>query len=291
MERYSVYGLNTFLLIFYFEMEILILCNEYDAIALALFDQIKKNNKTVSLVIAEELIYARSWIHEIDSKGEAFTEIKLQNGKIIRSDKLKAAWNRIRFFPMFHFTNETDRYYAQNEISALFFSFLNSINKVLINPIDTHDLAVEAENLLYLKQQAVIAGLKVLDYHFTSSPRWKTSKNLIPFAYDKKGYTSFRKKAPYLIWQNQPSLLTEPSTGAIKLWNVNGKTTNAKAIPEEKALKKLSSNLNKIFLELDLVETEDGMKVSNINTFPLYAPGETITDLAQFLLLKAKKEV
>lgn len=270
-------------------MEILILCNEHDAIALALYQQLIKNNTTVSLVTAEELMYARSWIHEINSKGKVTTEIALQNGKTIHSDKLKAVWNRIRFFPMLHFANETDRYYAQNEMSALFFSFLNSLDKVMVNPINTHDLAMEGENLLYLKQQAIKSGLNVLDYHFTSSPRWRSSKQLISFDHHKTEAAAFRKKAPYLIWQNQPSLLMEPSTEIKKIWTVDGRVTNRKAIPEEKALKRLSSNLNKLLMEVDLAKTKEGMKVSNINTFPLYAPVEAVDALAKLLLQKAKE--
>lgn len=270
-------------------MEILILCNEHDAVAQALYQQLIKKNKPVSLIVAEELMYARSWIHEINSKGKTTTEIILQNGKVIHSDKLKAAWNRIRFFSMAHFVNETDRYYAQNEMSALFYSFLNSINKALINPINTHDLGMESENLLYLQQHAINAGLKVLDYHFTSSPRWKTSKHLVSFACQKKETAAFRKKAPYLIWQNLPALLIEPSTEIKRIWTVGGRVTNANAIPEEKALKKLSSNLNKILLEVDLAKTKEGIKVSNINTFPLYAPAEAVDSLAELLLQKAKE--
>jgi hypothetical protein len=271
-------------------METLIFCNQNDAIAFALYQQLLKMGKNTSLITAEELQYATSWIHELDSMGNGFTEIKLQNGNTIHSGEIKAVWNRIRYFPMMHFLNETDRYYAQNEMSALYFSFLKSINNALINPIEVYDLAVQEYNLLYLKHQANLAGLPVTDHHFTTSPRWQSSLDMIPMALQKKSSYSFNKKAPYLVWQNQPALFTETSGEQICIWIVGGEIIGEVSKAQKKSLKKLSENLKKTFLEIHFAKTLKGCKVSFINTFPEFAPLKVIDSLLILLTQKNSKE-
>ena len=98
------------------------------------------------IVTAEELQYASLWTHTLDQHAKGFTEIKLQNNEAIRSNELKAVWNRIRYFPMAHFKNETDRYYAQNEMSALYFSFLKSIEHTLFYPLNAYSLSIPEDN-------------------------------------------------------------------------------------------------------------------------------------------------
>jgi len=270
-------------------MDILILCNQNDAVAIALYGQLTNSGEKVYLITAEELIYAASWNHEINEKGKGTTEIILQNGYIIRSAELKSAWNRIRYFPMTHFKNETDRYYAQSEMFALYFSFLKSINDVLANPVHTYDLVFEEDNTWYQKKQAIDAGLAVCDYHFTSSPKWRSSPNLIPVMVNKKPGSLFQKTAPYLVWQNLPVLYKEANPGISKAW-IAGKEIIAGKLPVEKAaLRKLSKNLNKPFLEIDFANTPSGIKVSCINTFPLAAPSLVINSLASLLIQKKIK--
>lgn len=270
-------------------MEILILCNQNDAIAIALYQRLADKGEKTCLVTAEDLQYATSWTHKLDRKGKGNTEIILQNNNTIQSQELKAVWNRIRYFPMAHFKNETDRYYAQNEMSALFFSFLKSIDTTLINPVNTFDLAIEEENFFYLKHQAIIAGLTVLDYHFTTSPRWQSSKNMIPITLHKKSVSTFHRKAPHLVWQNQPVIFTEPSGKAISVWIVGKKILDNKIILQKEALKKLSKNLKKDLLEVQFTKTSNEYKVSFINSFPTYAPQHVVDSLALLLTTKTGK--
>jgi hypothetical protein len=173
-------------------MEILLLCNQYDAVALALHERLATMGIQSTIVTAEELQYASLWVHNLDQHGKGCTEIKLQNNKVIYSHDLKVVWNRIRYFPMAHFKNEADRYYAQNEMSALYISCLKSIEHALVYPVTTYSLSIPEDNPLYLKHEAVKAGLNVLDYYFTTSPRWQSPKNMIPPI--KNPIRPFRKK-------------------------------------------------------------------------------------------------
>ena len=270
-------------------MDILIFCNQNDAVATAVYQQLHNTNNKVSVISAEELIYTPLWKHELNTKGKGTTQIILSNGTTIQSGEVKAVWNRIRYFPMQHFINEADRHYAQTELFALYFSFLKSINTALIDPVKTYDFAVEEDNILYLKQQAINAGLPVLDYHFTSSPKWQSSKDLIPVSLYKKSASSFQKKAPHLIWQNQPTIFTEASSDVIKLWIAGNNIIGDKAVLPKAALKKLSQNLKKTLLEVHCVKTAEGYKLSTIITFPEQVPQPVSEALAGLLLKKANK--
>ena len=270
-------------------MELLILCNQNDAIAFALYKKLSNLGDSICLVTAEELVFAPSWHHEINPKGKGTTKIMLRNGRVIDSEKLKSVWNRIRFFSMPHFKNENDQSYAQNEMFALYISFLKSINNVLINPLEILDLAIEEENLLFQKMMAVNAGLPVLDHHFSSSPKWSNSKNMIPVDLYKKSLSSFQKKSPHLVWQNQPVLFVEAATEITNVWVVGNEIFENEMIGHEAALRKLSKNLKKMFLEISFAKTVGGYKLSFINSFPIMAPEPIIDTLASLLTRKASK--
>ena len=268
------------------KMDILILCNQNDTIALAVYEELSNSQKNICLVTAEQLIYAPYWKHVLNAKGKGYTEIILQNGLAIRSGELKVVWNRIRFFNMAHFINETDRQYAQTEMFALYFSFLKSINAALIDPVETNDLSMGEDNLLHLKHQAIKAGLPVLDSHYTSSPKWQSTKGLVPVTIQRNTASSFQKKAPYLVWQNQPTLFTEASSGIIKRWIVGTDIIEGQMTSYKTALKKLSKNLKKAFLEVHFTNTSTGYKLSVIHTYPVWAPQPVTRAVANLLIKK-----
>lgn len=270
-------------------MEILLLCNQYDAVALALHERLTTLGIQSTIVTAEELQYASLWIHNLDQHGKGFTEIKLQNNKVIHSHELKVVWNRLRHFPMAHFKDETDRYYAQNEMSALYISFLKSIEHAFVYPVSTYNLSIPEDNPLYLKHEAVKAGLNVLDYYFTTSPRWQSPKNMIPLIADKKSDSTFQKKAPHLVWQNQPVIFSQPSSAPKSVWIVGNEILGDKTIIKNNSLKRLALNLKKELVEVQFAKTAEGYKVSSINTFPGYVPIEGVNSLAIQLIKKTVK--
>lgn len=264
-------------------MKILILAGEQDRLAFSLYEKIKSLNFPAMLVTNRQLVNAKSWIHEIDEKGKASARITLRNGIEINSRKLKAVFNRIRFFSVHHFLNEKDRIYAENELTALYYSFMYCIRLVTINPVKTHDLVNEQANPLYLRQKAVEAGFSVSDIHFTSSPRWQYSKNLQPaFFYQPTG--SNEEIASHLIWQNRPLTLTAQATGNQKVWVVGKNVMGVSDEGIKKPVLKLSRLSGKMFLEIDL-STDTGKTVlAHINLFPEQAPEEITETLAQLII-------
>lgn len=261
-------------------MEILLLCNQNDAVAFSLHNCLDAAGIKAHIVTAEELQYASIWNHNLDRHGKGYTEIMLRDNKAIYSHELKAVWSRIRYFPMAHFKNEPDRYYAQNEMSALYISFLKSIEHALIYPVSTYNLSIPEDNPIYLKHEAIKAGLKVLNYYFTTSPKWQSPKNMIPVAPDKKAISVFQKKAPHLVWQNQPVIFSEVASEPKSVWIVGNEILGDEIILQNNSLKRLASNLKKELVEVQFAKTTEGYKVSFINSFPAYVPDEVLNSLA-----------
>ena len=260
-------------------MEILLLCNQTDAVAFSLYKRLACMGINAQIVTAEELQFAL-WTHELDRHANGQTEIKLQDNRVIYSKELKVVWNRIRYFPMDYFKNETDRYYAQNEMAALYISFLKNINKALTFPVNTNSLSIPEENLIYLKYEAIKAGLPVLNYYFTTSPRWQSPKNMIPLLPDKKSISSFNKKAVHLVWQNHPVTFSEKVSELKSAWIAGNEIFGDTILLQNNSLQKLSQNLKKDLVEVQFSKTNEGYKVSFIDSFPAYAPDEVIDSLA-----------
>lgn len=265
-------------------MTVLILCNKDDQVALSLFNRLNNAGYPATLVYAEELSIA-GWQHFITPSGRCSTEIVLPNKKTILSHTLKAVFNRVRFLPMPHFISETDRLYAEMEIFALFTSFLKSINHVLINPLQTCQLNFDEENELLTKHQAIKAGLPVCDYHFTSSPKWQFTNNLLPMAPQKKSASAFFKKSLHLVLENLPVLLMEPYNQVLKLTVVGDNILGEFSGKYAKAIKKLPGITGNIFLEIFMADTRSGYKMAQMTRFPLYA-NEQVTDLLAGLMIQ-----
>lgn len=270
-------------------MEILLLCNQNDAVVSSLHERLAVMGIKSHIVTAEELQYASLWTHNLDRHAKGFTEILLQNNQAIKSDELKVVWNRIRYFPMAHFKNETDRYYAQNEMSALYFSFLKSTEHTLIYPVSNYSFSIPEDNPMYLKHEAIKAGLNVLNYYFTTSPRWQSPKNMIAVDPGKRFGTRFQKKAPHLVWQNQPVTFSEEASDPKSVWIVGDEIFGDEIILKNSSLKRLALNLKKELVEVQFANTREGYKVSYINSFPAYVPADVINSLASQLIKKTAK--
>lgn len=271
-------------------MTVLILCNKGDLVALSLFNRLKDSAHPASLVFAEDLSIS-GWQHFISISGKCSTEIVLPDNKIIQSHTLKTVFNRIRFLPMLHFINEGDRQYAEMEIFALFTSFLKSINAVLINPLQTCQLFQDEENELLIKHQAIEAGLPVCDYHFTSSPKWQHTVDLVPMAPQKKSASAFYKKSPHLIWENQPVLLMEPYEKILKVSIVGEDILGTFPIEYTTAIKKLPGITGSIFLDLYFAKTITGYKLAQMTRFPLFANDSVVESLANLMMQKINRTI
>lgn len=267
-------------------MEILILCDKNDWIAKKVYQQLINAEIDTAIVFAEQLAFAKSWKQLISETGECYTEIYLQDSQYINSKKLKSVFNRIKFINMPHFLNVTDRNYAEMEMFALYASFLKSISNALIEPIQTKNLIIEDINLLYYFNLAINAGLEVIDYHFTTSPKWQNSDGAIPVHPLGNSEHSLPVKAPHLVWENLPCTYLQNYIKPVKIVIIEENVYPQIYKNKIPGLIRFAKATGKIFLELLYVEVEGKMKLLDVNDFPQNASEETINALS--LLIKTK---
>lgn len=267
-------------------MEILILCDKNDWIAKKVHQQLLHTEIDAAIVFAEQLAFAQSWKQLISDTGECCTEIYLQDSQYIDSKKLKSVFNRIKFLNMPQFLNVTDRNYAEMEMFALYASFLKSISHALLEPILTKNLIIEETNLLYYFDLAINAGLDVIDYHFTTAPKWENSADSIPVYPLNNADHSLPVKAPHLVWENLPCVYLEAYTKPIKIVIIDESVYPQIYNDKIPGLIKFAKATGKTFLELQFVEADGKMKLLDVNDFPLNASEETINALS--LLIKTK---
>lgn len=269
-------------------MAAIIFCNQDDFIADSVFHLLKNQLENLQLITAEELQLGCTWEHEITEKGIGHTILLLSNGTEINSDNIEVAWNRIRYFPMAHFRNPTDRFYAQNEMFSLYSSFLKGL-KTLVNPFTHLDLTVTEENVCFTKNLCIQAGLPVSDFHFTSSPRWQSSQKMQAVSFPKNSIYQSSKKSQHLVWQDDPVTFVEPARLVSSIWIAGKGILGNDEFFDEKLLKKAAKVIHKFFAEILVVQSESGFKVKYINTFPRYAPDHVIEALANEIAEMPKK--
>lgn len=267
-------------------MEILILCDKNDLVAKKVHQQLLYAKIDVAIVFAEQLAFAQSWKQLISETGECSTEIHLQDSRYINSKKLKSVFNRIKFLNMPQFLNVTDRNYAEMEMFALYVSFLKSISHALLEPIQTKNLIIEEANLFYYFDRAINAGLEVIDYHFTTSPKWQNSTDSIPIYPWHYSDHSLPLKAAHLVWENLPCVYLQTYTKPIKVAIIGESIYPQMYKNKIPGLIKFAKATGKIFLELLFVEADGKIKLLDVNDFPLDISDETINALS--LLIKTK---
>jgi hypothetical protein len=88
----------------------------------------------VELVVSEALAYAPLWDHRLGD-GHTSTEIRLADGRVIRSAEVTAVLNRLGSPPVEHLNGaaQTDRDYASQELYALWLSWLETLECPVIN--------------------------------------------------------------------------------------------------------------------------------------------------------------
>lgn len=105
----------------------LVLCNTSDLAALWAYLQLKKDlGEAIDIVTAEVLAHAR-WEHRLTTNGTS-TTIALTDGRVIRSDDVRATLNRLEHIaPVSARAGAADREYATAEMHALFASWLHGL--------------------------------------------------------------------------------------------------------------------------------------------------------------------
>jgi|GEM_PF-2869539 len=283
-------------------MYTLIFCHANDGVAHALYDALfQKKERKLRLVTDAALSFA-SWLHEADSNGVFFTRIRLHDGFIIEPGMIGALVNRIAYFPMPHFIEQTDRQYAEMEMVALYTSFLYSIKDKVIDGMPVRHINT-SDNTLYYYAHAVKAGIDVLDNQFTSSPRWQHPKKMTALVPEKKENLLWHKKSPSLVWENKPVLYYEPFSTLVKVEVVadqffyGDKMVNAKKAGRvsikfsgqfQQKIKSFSKLTGRTVYELTMALAGSKYKLYAVNTRPLLLSAAAIEAFAALIIKKIK---
>jgi hypothetical protein len=114
---------------------IVILCHPGDASASWLAGSMRELDATVELVTVEELVYSRRIVYRLDDAGSGGSVV-LADGRTLRPESITGLVNRVAYVPAQHFARavQTDRAYAEAELSALLLAWINGVAGRVINP-------------------------------------------------------------------------------------------------------------------------------------------------------------
>lgn len=113
----------------------LVLCNANDDSARWAYLGLKKRGlHPLEIVWAESLAYSTSIKHRLETNNAA-TQIKLADGREINSASVRGVFNRLYRLPTEHLraADTTDRQYAEQELYALFLSWLYALPGKMLN--------------------------------------------------------------------------------------------------------------------------------------------------------------
>lgn len=159
-------------------MKFLILANRWDSSAAAVAAALRRRHRAeCRLVTVEELIFAPSWAHRIDSGG-AVSEVRLHDGCVLRSQETGVVLHRLSSFDLPQF-GEQDRSYAVAEMSALLQSWLRGFPCRVINPVTPRGFWLGRNPVAWLALAAE-AGLSLPRMRLTSSLRRFPADGLQP---------------------------------------------------------------------------------------------------------------
>jgi hypothetical protein len=113
----------------------LVLAHATDLAAIWAFRRLKARGlEPLELVSAEALAFSLRWEHRIGAGGVA-TEIRLADGRLIRSDAVRGVLNRLTAVPAEHWrcASTRERDYALEELAAFHTSWLHSLPCLVLN--------------------------------------------------------------------------------------------------------------------------------------------------------------
>ena len=155
----------------------LVLAHRWDRSAAAVTAALLRHRVESRLVTIEELLFAPSWAHRVDSGG-ALSEVRLHDGTVLRSEEPRVVLQRLGSFDLPQFGAQ-DRSYAVAEMSALLLSWLKGFPCPVINPV-THRGYCPGRSPVGWLALAAEAGLSVPRLRLTSSLRRFPADGLQP---------------------------------------------------------------------------------------------------------------
>jgi len=112
----------------------LVLCTADDLAALwAARELAARGLQPLEVVTAEILAYSRRFEHRLIG-GRPSVKITLSDGRVINGATVRGTLNRLQTIPGSHLrTNSTDRQYAEQELFALYLSWLYALPGIMLN--------------------------------------------------------------------------------------------------------------------------------------------------------------
>jgi hypothetical protein len=112
----------------------LVLCSSEDASAIWAYQGLKRMGIAPLELVTAESLACSQWEHRLSGSG-TLTRITLANGRVIDGDKVKGALNRLHGPSPYALQKaaDSDREYAQAELTAFYLSWLHGLPGVVIN--------------------------------------------------------------------------------------------------------------------------------------------------------------
>jgi hypothetical protein len=145
----------------------LLLCGINDLSALWAVRGLKARGLTpFEIITVEALVYCRRFVHRITTVQSSVT-IELTDGHVICSKDIRGTLNQIQLLPFEHLSNANsiDRKYAEQELYALFLSWLYSLPGPLLNKPTPQGLSGTWRHLSEWVWLASQAGLPIIPYY------------------------------------------------------------------------------------------------------------------------------
>jgi hypothetical protein len=155
----------------------LVLCTANDIAALTVARGLAARGlKPLEVISAEEIAYNLRFEHRLGT-AESSVNITLADGRVINSATVRGTLNRLHFIPFAHLrtANSTDRQYAEQELFALYLSWLYALPGVMLNRPGPQGLCGDWRHPSEWAWLANRAGL------FTATYRQSESRSAPPF--------------------------------------------------------------------------------------------------------------
>lgn len=146
----------------------LVLCSANDVSAHWAYDGMKRRGlKPIEMIYAEALPFSLRWEHRVGADGVSIS-ITLADGRLIDSDDIRGALNRVVGVPPLPATYSPDAEYANSEIPAFFLSWMYGLPGPVLNRATAQGLCGQWRHISEWVCLASRAGLQVPAYKQSS---------------------------------------------------------------------------------------------------------------------------
>ena len=161
----------------------LVLCSANDQSAHWAYDGLKRRGlKPLEIVYAEALPFSLRWEHRVGADGVSIS-VTLPDGRVIDSDSVRGALNRVVGVAPLPATYSPDAEYANSEIPAFFLSWMYGLPGPVLNRATAQGLSGQWRHISEWVCLASRAGLEVPAYRQSSQDRINeaiTERRLFP---------------------------------------------------------------------------------------------------------------